>query len=62
MAIVDLFATGQVTLGDTARVAVTLESSGFDRRPVKVELKDGDEVSLLPPVSGGIEGLERYAG
>jgi hypothetical protein len=44
VAIVDLFATGQVTLGDTARVAVTLESSGFDRRPVKVELKDGDEL------------------
>ena len=25
-------------------------------------LKDGDEVALLPPVSGGIQGLERYAG
>jgi molybdopterin converting factor subunit 1 len=25
-------------------------------------LKDGDEVALLPPVSGGAEGLERYAG
>jgi molybdopterin converting factor subunit 1 len=25
-------------------------------------LKDGDEVALLPPVSGGTEGLERYAG
>jgi sulfur-carrier protein len=25
-------------------------------------LKEGDEVALLPPVSGGTEGLERYAG
>jgi molybdopterin converting factor subunit 1 len=25
-------------------------------------LKDGDDVALLPPVSGGVEGLERYAG
>jgi molybdopterin converting factor subunit 1 len=25
-------------------------------------LKDGDEVALLPPVSGGFERLERYAG
>jgi hypothetical protein len=44
LAIVDLFTTGQVSVGDTARVAVTLESQGFDRRPVKVELRDGDRV------------------
>jgi hypothetical protein len=44
VAIVDLFATALVTVGDTARVAVTVESSGFDRRPVKVELKDGDKL------------------
>ena len=43
VAIVDLFATALVTVGDTARVAVTLESHGFDRRPVKVELREGDE-------------------
>ena len=42
VAIVDLFTTGLVSVGDTARVAVTLESQGFDRRPAKVELKDGD--------------------
>jgi hypothetical protein len=41
VAITDLFTTGLVSVGDTARVAVTLESNGFDGRPVKVELKDG---------------------
>src|SRR5947209_3482175 len=44
VAIVDLFATGLVSVGDTARVAVTVESHGFDKRPVKVELKDGDKL------------------
>lgn len=42
VAIVDLFTSGLVSVGDTARVAVTLESQGFDGRPVQVELKDGD--------------------
>jgi hypothetical protein len=42
VAIVDLFTTPLVSLNDTARVAVTIESHGFDRRPVKVELKDGE--------------------
>jgi hypothetical protein len=41
IAIVDLFATGLVSVGDTARVAVTLESTGFDKRTVKVELREG---------------------
>ena len=40
VAIVDLFTTGIVSVGDTARVAVTVESHGFDGRPVKVELKE----------------------
>jgi len=44
IAIVDLFATSLVNVGDTARVSVTIESHGFDRVPVKVELKDGDKV------------------
>jgi hypothetical protein len=44
VAIVDLFTSGLVSKGDTARVAVTIESPGFERRPVKVELKDGDKL------------------
>jgi hypothetical protein len=44
VAIVDLFTTALVSVGDTARVAVTIESHGFDKRPVKVELKDGDKL------------------
>jgi len=44
IALVDVFTTGLVSVGDTARVAVTLESQGFDKRPVKVELKDGDKL------------------
>ena len=44
VAIVDVFTTGLVSVGDTARVAVTIESQGFDKRPVKVELRDGDKV------------------
>ncbi|HEY7425242.1 MAG TPA: hypothetical protein VH682_13505, partial [Gemmataceae bacterium] len=44
IAIVDLFTTPLVSVNDTARVAVTIESHGFDKRPVKVELKDGDKM------------------
>jgi hypothetical protein len=44
VSIVDLYTTGQVSIGDTVRVAVTLESHGFNKRPVKVELKDGETV------------------
>src|SRR5262249_39109880 len=42
--IADLFTTGLVSVGDTARVAVTIESTGFDNRPVKVELRENDKV------------------
>jgi hypothetical protein len=41
VAIVDVFATTPVTVEDTVRVSVTVESSGFDKRPIKVELRDG---------------------
>jgi hypothetical protein len=44
VAIVDVFTSGLVSVGDAARVAVTLESQGFDKRPVKVQLKEGDKV------------------
>ncbi len=44
VAITDVFTSGEVHVGDTARVAVTVQSHGFDGRPVKVQLKDGEEV------------------
>jgi hypothetical protein len=44
VAIVDVFTSGLVAVGDTVRVAVTIESQGFDQRPVKVELRDGDKL------------------
>jgi hypothetical protein len=42
VAIVDVFTAGLVAKGDTARVSVTVESQGFDSRPVKVELREGE--------------------
>ena len=50
-------AKGPEPIWDSIAVAVNQEYA----RAADV-LKDGDEVALLPPVSGGIEGLERYAG
>ena len=44
VAIVDVFTSGLVSVGDTARVSVTVESQGFDARPVNVELRDGTKV------------------
>jgi hypothetical protein len=44
VAIVDVFATSLLSVGDTARVAVTVESQGLDNRPVKVELRDGEQL------------------
>ena len=42
VSLVDVFTTGLVSMGDTAKVAVTIESQGFDNRTVKVELIDGE--------------------
>jgi hypothetical protein len=44
VALVDVFSTEQVSVGDIARVAVTLESQGFDGRTVQVELREGDKL------------------
>jgi molybdopterin converting factor subunit 1 len=49
--------TGQEALWNSIAVAVNQEYARAED-----VLRDGDEVALLPPVSGGIEGLERYAG
>jgi molybdopterin converting factor subunit 1 len=48
---------GTVSVWDSIAVAVNQEYARAED-----VLKDGDEVALLPPVSGGTEGLERYAG
>jgi hypothetical protein len=50
IAIVDVFTTGLVSVGDTVRVAATVESQGFDRENVTVELKDGDQVLDSKPL------------
>lgn len=42
VAIVDVFTSSLVAVGDTASVSVTVESQGFEARPVKVELREGD--------------------
>jgi molybdopterin converting factor subunit 1 len=49
--------SGRASVWNSIAVAVNQEYARAED-----VLKDGDEVALLPPVSGGIEGLERYAG
>ncbi len=39
--VADVFTSGLVFVGDTARVSVTVASQGFDARAVKVALRDG---------------------
>jgi hypothetical protein len=50
IAIVDVFTSGLVAVDDTVRVAVTIESQGFDRETINVELKDGDKVLDSKPL------------
>ncbi len=42
VAIVDVFSSSLVAVGDTAMVAVAVESQGFEAQPAKVELREGD--------------------
>src|SRR5205807_403547 len=44
VAIVDVFTSGLVSKGDTAHVAVTIESQGFNGRKVPVELLENGKV------------------
>jgi hypothetical protein len=43
VAIVDVYTSGLVSAGDTASVSVTIESQGFDGRPVKLQLLEGEK-------------------
>ena len=58
VAIVDVFTTGLISVGDTARVAVTVESQGFDKRPVKVQLREGDK-ERIQIFEGVVIGMHR---
>jgi hypothetical protein len=41
VSIVDVSTSGQVTVGDHSRIAVLIESHGYDGKPITVELFDG---------------------
>lgn len=44
IALLETHAPNVVSTGDTARVAVTLQSGGFDGRTIEVSLREGDKV------------------
>ncbi len=44
VALVDVYTSGLVAVGDTVQVHATVASQGFDGRAVTIELKDGDEL------------------
>lgn len=44
VALVDVYTSGLVAVGDTVQVHATLASQGFDGRTVTIELKDGNEL------------------
>ena len=51
VSVVDVYTSGLVAIGDTVSVHVTIESHGFEGRPLTVELKDGDEVLATQEVT-----------
>ncbi len=55
VAIVDVFAPNIVSVGDTVKVAVTIESSGFDGRATKVDLKTDSVIDSKEIVLRGAE-------
>lgn len=57
VSIVDLSTAGQVTLGDTARVGVVIESTGYEGKTVKLELFDG--TALLDTKEITLRGAEQ---
>ena len=42
IAITDVFTSGLVAVGDTARVTVTVESQGFEGKAANLQLLDGE--------------------
>lgn len=50
VAVVDMFTSGQVSVGDKAQISVTIESTGFDGRSVDVELRDGSTLVASRPL------------
>ena len=51
VSIVDVYTSSLVAIGDMVSVHVTVESHGFDGRPITVELKDGDKVLATQEVA-----------
>lgn len=43
VSIIDVYTSSEVAIGDTVRVAVTIESHGFDERSTTVELREGEK-------------------
>jgi hypothetical protein len=55
VAVTELFATDTVSIGDQVKATASIESDGFDKRQVQVELLDGDKIvdSQLITLQGG---------
>jgi hypothetical protein len=51
LSVIDVFTSGQVAVGDTARVSVTIESQGLDGQAAEVQLLDGEQVIASKPLT-----------